>query len=46
MKPIPETLASTVGQRVDLIDTPALVVDHVGSEHSSQRIAGSARKQQ
>ena len=46
MKPIPETLASTVGQRVDLIDTPALVVDLDAMERNIQRMAEFARKHQ
>lgn len=44
MKPIPETLAHTVGQRVDLIDTPALVIDLDAMERNVQRMAEFARK--
>ena len=44
MKPIPEALQSTVGQRVDLIDTPALVVDLDAMDRNIQRMADFARK--
>ncbi|RYF25040.1 MAG: DSD1 family PLP-dependent enzyme [Comamonadaceae bacterium] len=46
MKPIPETLAHTIGQRVDLIDTPALVIDLDAMERNLQRMADFARKHQ
>ena len=46
MKPIPEALQSTVGQRVDLIDTPALVVDLDAMDRNIQRMADFARKHQ
>lgn len=46
MKPIPEALQSTVGQRVDLIDTPALVVDLDAMDRNIQRMAEFARKHQ
>ena len=46
MKPIPETLAATVGLRVDLIDTPAAVVDLDAMERNIQRMAEFARKHQ
>ena len=46
MKHIPETLRSTVGQRVDQIDTPALVVDLDAMERNIQRMADFARKHQ
>lgn len=46
MKPIPETLALSVGLRVDLIDTPALVVDLDAMERNLQRMADFARKHQ
>ena len=45
MKPTPE-LQSTVGQRVDLIDTPALVVDLDAMDRNIQRMADFARKHQ
>ena len=46
MKPIPELLQSTIGQRVDQIDTPALVVDLDAMERNIQRMADFARKHQ
>lgn len=46
MKPIPEPLRQSVGQRVDLIDTPALVVDLDAMERNLQRMAEFARKHQ
>ena len=46
MKPIPEALQSTIGQRVDLIDTPALVVDLDAMDRNIQRMADFARKHQ
>ncbi len=46
MKPTPEALQSTVGQRVDLIDTPALVVDLDAMDRNIQRMADFARKHQ
>ncbi|PJI99270.1 D-serine deaminase-like pyridoxal phosphate-dependent protein [Acidovorax sp. 69] len=46
MKPIPEALQSTVGQRVDRIDTPALVVDLDAMDRNIQRMADFARKHQ
>lgn len=44
MKPIPDTLQSTVGQRVDYIDTPAAVVDLDAMDRNIQRMADFARK--
>lgn len=46
MKPIPDTLKSAIGQRVDLIDTPALVIDLDAMERNIQRMADFARKHQ
>ena len=46
MKPIPEPLLATIGQRVDLIDTPALVVDLDAMDRNIQRMADFARKHQ
>ena len=46
MKPIPEALAACIGQRVDLIDTPALVVDLDAMDRNIQRMADFARKHQ
>jgi len=46
MKPIPETLRQSVGQRVDLIDTPALVIDLDAMERNLKRMAEFARKHQ
>lgn len=45
MKPTPE-LQSTIGQRVDAIDTPALVVDLDAMDRNIQRMADFARKHQ
>ncbi|WP_311223086.1 MULTISPECIES: DSD1 family PLP-dependent enzyme [unclassified Acidovorax] len=45
-KPTPEWLQLTVGQRVDMIDTPALVVDLDAMERNIQRMADFARKHQ
>lgn len=46
MKTTPEALQTTVGQRVDLIDTPALVVDLDAMDRNIQRMADFARKHQ
>ena len=46
MKPIPDTLKSAIGQRVDLIDTPALVIDLDAMERNIQRMADFSRKHQ
>lgn len=46
MKPIPESLRASIGLRVDLIDTPALVVDLDAMERNIQRMADFARKHQ
>jgi 3-hydroxy-D-aspartate aldolase len=46
MKPIPEALEACIGQRVDLIDTPALVVDLDAMDRNIQRMADFARKHQ
>jgi D-serine deaminase-like pyridoxal phosphate-dependent protein len=46
MKPVPEHLAASVGQRVDLIDTPALVVDLDAMERNIRRMAEFAHKHQ
>ena len=46
MKSIPEPLHASIGQRVDLIDTPALVVDLDAMERNIQRMADFARKHQ
>ena len=46
MKPIPDALSAAVGQRVDLIDTPALVVDLDAMDRNIQRMADFARKHQ
>lgn len=46
MKPIPEALSALVGLRVDLIDTPSLVVDLDAMERNIQRMADFARKHQ
>jgi D-serine deaminase-like pyridoxal phosphate-dependent protein len=46
MKSIPEHLRATIGQRVDLIDTPALVLDLDAMERNIQRMADFARKHQ
>ena len=45
MKTTPE-LQSTIGQRVDAIDTPALVVDLDAMDRNIQRMADFARKHQ
>ncbi|KRC27913.1 MULTISPECIES: DSD1 family PLP-dependent enzyme [unclassified Acidovorax] len=44
MKPLPEALRASIGARVDLIDTPALVVDLDAMERNIQRMADFARK--
>ena len=47
MKPLPDALQAamaTLGQRVDLIDTPALVVDLDAMERNIERMAAFARK--
>ncbi|EJE51545.1 putative amino acid aldolase or racemase [Acidovorax sp. CF316] len=44
MKPLPEALRASIGMRVDLIDTPALVVDLDAMERNIQRMAEFARK--
>lgn len=44
MKPMPDSLTSSIGQRVDLIDTPALVIDLDAMERNIQRMADFARK--
>lgn len=44
MKPLPEALRASIGARVDLIDTPALVVDLDAMERNIQRMAEFARK--
>ena len=46
MKTTPDALAALIGQRVDLIDTPALVVDLDAMDHNIQRMADFARKHQ
>ncbi|CAN7241511.1 DSD1 family PLP-dependent enzyme [Acidovorax sp. LjRoot117] len=46
MKPIPEALKASIGQRVDLIDTPSLVVDLDAMDRNIQRMADFARKHQ
>lgn len=46
MKPLPEPLQACLGQRVDLIDTPALVVDLDAMDRNLQRMAEFARKHQ
>ena len=43
-KPIPESLQASLGCRVDLIDTPAPVVDLDAMERNLQRMADFARK--
>ena len=45
MKPTPD-LTATIGQRVDAIDTPALVVDLDAMERNIERMADFARKHQ
>ena len=44
MKQLPEALTATIGQRVNLIDTPSLVVDLDAMERNIQRMADFARK--
>lgn len=44
MKPLPDALKASLGQRVDLIDTPALVIDLDAMERNIQRMADFARK--
>ncbi|EER58850.1 alanine racemase domain-containing protein, partial [Acidovorax delafieldii 2AN] len=44
MKPLPEALKASIGLRVDLIDTPSLVVDLDAMERNIQRMADFARK--
>ena len=44
MKTTPDALAALIGQRVDLIDTPALVVDLDAMHRNIQRMADFARK--
>lgn len=44
MKALPEALRASIGARVDLIDTPALVVDLDAMERNIQRMAEFARK--
>lgn len=46
MKPTPEALQATIGQRVDQIDTPSLVVDLDAMERNIQRMADFAREHQ
>lgn len=46
MKPIPDALQATVGLRVDLIDTPSLVIDLDAMDRNIQRMADFARKHQ
>ena len=46
MKTTPDALAALSGQRVDLIDTPALVVDLDAMDRNIQRMADFARKHQ
>ena len=43
---LPEHLRATIGLRVDLIDTPALVVDLDAMERNIQRMAEFAHKHQ
>jgi len=43
MKTTPDALAALIGQRVDLIDTPALVVDLDAMERNLQRMADFAK---
>lgn len=45
-KPLPELLRASIGLRVDLIETPALVVDLDAMERNIQRMADFARKHQ
>jgi len=44
MKPRPDAWAAAAGLRVDLIDTPALVIDLDAMERNIQRMADFARK--
>ena len=44
MKPLPEALEATIGQGVDPIDTPALVVDLDAMERNIARMADFARR--
>jgi D-serine deaminase-like pyridoxal phosphate-dependent protein len=44
MKPLPDALLATIGQGVQLIDTPSLVVDLDAMERNIQRMADFARK--
>ncbi|QIL43091.1 DSD1 family PLP-dependent enzyme [Acidovorax sp. HDW3] len=44
MKPLPEHLRASIGLRVDLIETPAPVVDLDAMERNIQRMAEFARK--
>ena len=46
MKTTPDALTTLIGQRVDLIDTPALVVDLDAMDRNIQRMADFARKHQ
>ena len=46
MKATPEALTSLIGQRVDQIDTPALVIDLDAMDRNIQRMAEFARKHQ
>ena len=46
MKTTPDALTALIGQRVDLIDTPALVVDLDAMDRNIQRMADFARKHQ
>ena len=46
MKTTPDALPALIGQRVDLIDTPALVVDLDAMDRNIQRMADFARKHQ
>lgn len=43
-KPLPESLRQLVGQRVDNIDTPALVIDFDAMERNLTRLAAFAKK--
>ncbi|NMM78456.1 alanine racemase, partial [Acidovorax sp. SRB_24] len=44
MKPLPDALRTCLGQGVDAIDTPALVVDLDAMERNIERMAGFARQ--
>jgi D-serine deaminase-like pyridoxal phosphate-dependent protein len=46
MKPLPDTLAGLIGQPVDAIDTPTLVVDLDAMTRNTQRMAEFARRLQ